>query len=117
MAAGYARPILTSNARLIERQSLGNLHFELPVSAGCGYTDTQHVVVCLDIDYRITASEQLRVLAFAVDPVRVHAGSDRALTVVMKVLESVPRVTGDVLTSLANNCDGDCARRVTLETQ
>jgi hypothetical protein len=112
----YSRPVPTSNAKLIQRASLGNIHFELPVDAACGYTDPLHLVVCLDVDYRISAIESLRLLAFAADPLVVRGGSERALTVVNDFL-SAHAPKAQVELQRDDLCSGDCDRRITLEVQ
>lgn len=101
---------------MIQRAALGNIRFELPIDADCGYTDPVHLVVCLDVDYGMTAIESLRVLSFAADPVRVRAGSARALTVIRDLLAThSPKSEVELLRDV--RCTGDCERRITLELQ
>lgn len=114
-AGRITRPVPTSNGRLVQRQSLGNIHFELPVDAGCGYANRTHLVVCLDLDFRMAPNEALRVLAMSVDPVRVRAGSPQALTVIRNLLRDKPASQAELLVD--ESCAGDCERRITLETQ
>lgn len=112
----FKRPVATSTAKLVERTSLGNLHFELPVNAGCGYADARHLVVCLDADYRLTPIESLRVLAFAVDPVVLKASSSRAQAAVADLIHShAPEAQMELVDD--QRCTGACEYRVTLESQ
>lgn len=112
----YGRPVPTSNTKLIQRGQLGNIRFELPINADCGYSDPLHLVVCLDQDYRITATESLRVLSFASDPVRVVAGSPKALAVINDFLyANAPKAQAEFVSDAA--CVGACERRITLELQ
>lgn len=114
--AHYRRPVPVSNSYMIQRSSLGNLHVELPVNAGCGYSDPAHLVVCLDIDYRVPPTDALRVLAFAADPVRITAGSERAREAIRPLIEQAAPATPIEL-ARDGHCTGECDRRITLESQ
>ena len=67
----------------------------------------------------MSPADQLRVLAFANDPFKYNAGSERALKSMAALIATigVPPENALALLQPAGCTSGDCDRRITLELQ
>lgn len=88
------------------------------MDAGCGYADSQHLVICLDAAGRMAEADQLRLLAFSRDPIRITAGSPLGSAAAREVLSAHKGPSENIETVFSTaGCSGGCERRITVELQ